>query len=73
MSSSQFKIAVHKEAPINNQLLDPDSIAYQTEVAKACGCAFDKRILCFNEKSQNLAKQSWNRYIQSYIYLILTL
>ncbi|KAK9767417.1 WD repeat-containing protein slp1 [Basidiobolus ranarum] len=45
LSNSQFHIA-HKDMT-KEQMLDSAALAYQEQVAKACGIALDKRILAF--------------------------
>jgi cell division cycle protein 20 (cofactor of APC complex) len=68
MATSQFQIASHKEGNNRNQFLDTSTLAYQEEVARACGVALDRRILAFSAEAppsqtstKQLIKQSWNR------------
>ena len=37
-----------QDTTVKMKPLDPDSLVYQAQVAKACGLALDKRILAFN-------------------------
>lgn len=71
LESSQYHIQSHRSNSITQsttQFMDTSTIAYQEEIAKACGVALDKRILSFTADpppSHNLNKliinQSWNR------------
>ncbi|KAI8918305.1 WD40-repeat-containing domain protein [Powellomyces hirtus] len=49
--------------------MDPEALAYQEQVAKACGVALDKRILAFNAEaptaSRHDLKTSWNRPLRN--------
>ncbi|TPX61398.1 hypothetical protein SpCBS45565_g07293 [Spizellomyces sp. 'palustris'] len=63
-ASSQFNI---RDTTDRQKLktLDPDTLAYQEQVAKACGVALDKRILAFNAEPPAAQRQdfrtSWSR------------
>ncbi|TPX43928.1 hypothetical protein SeLEV6574_g04802 [Synchytrium endobioticum] len=64
MASSQLNIA-RKENPDKPCYLDPAHLAYQEEIAKACGLALDKRILSFALEppapAQNDLRTQWSR------------
>ncbi|KAJ3013546.1 ubiquitin-protein transferase activating protein [Thoreauomyces humboldtii] len=49
--------------------MDPEALAYQEQVAKACGVALDKRILAFNVEpptaSRHDLKTSWSRPLRN--------
>src|SRR5437879_5461038 len=62
MASAHFNM---KEPVEKFKTLDTDSLAYQKQMAEACGLALDKRILAFNVEPPSLDKQdlrtTWNR------------
>ncbi|KAI9099515.1 WD40-repeat-containing domain protein [Phlyctochytrium arcticum] len=64
-ASSQFNL---RDATDRSKLktLDPDALAYQEQVARACGVALDKRILAFNAEppaanARTDIRTSWSR------------
>ena len=61
MVSSQFNLLEKG----HNKHLDGDTLAYQQEMAKACGLALDQRILAFKAEPPAAKKEdlrtTWNR------------
>ena len=69
MTSAQFNVArKDPEKKPHSSYLDDVQIAYQEEIAKACGVALDKRILAFDQEAPVSQKESiratWNRPIR---------
>ncbi|TPX31911.1 hypothetical protein SmJEL517_g04853 [Synchytrium microbalum] len=64
MASSQLNLS-RKENPDKPCYLDPAHLAYQEEIAKACGLALDKRILSFAMEppaaSRDDLRTQWSR------------
>ncbi|KAI8818765.1 WD40 repeat-containing protein [Fimicolochytrium jonesii] len=67
-ASSQFNLR-DKTDRHKLKIMDPEALAYQEQVAKACGVALDKRILAFNAEppaaSRHEIKTSWNRPLRN--------
>lgn len=70
MVSSQYQVQAQRtnQTAPSSQFMDTSTIAYQEEIAKACGIALDKRILsfaadppCSNNANKLTINQSWNR------------
>ncbi|KAJ3177409.1 ubiquitin-protein transferase activating protein [Geranomyces variabilis] len=67
-ASSQFNM---RDTTDRSQLkiMEPETLAFQEQVAKACGVALDKRILAFNAEaplaSRQELKTSWNRPLRN--------
>jgi cell division cycle protein 20 (cofactor of APC complex) len=66
IASAQFNLKEHKFTPHN---LDADTLAYQEEMAKACGLALDQRILAFKAEPPMARKEdlrtTWNRPLRA--------
>jgi cell division cycle protein 20 (cofactor of APC complex) len=66
LASAQLSIKESKFVP---KTLDEDTLAYQGEIAKACGLALDKRILAFNAEPPMPKKEdlrtTWNRPLKA--------
>ncbi|KAI8998131.1 WD40-repeat-containing domain protein [Gaertneriomyces semiglobifer] len=67
-ASAQFNLRDNTDRD-KLKTLDPDTLAYQETVAKACGVSLGKRILAFNvdapEASRHDFKATWNRPLRN--------
>ncbi|PVU90457.1 hypothetical protein BB561_004882 [Smittium simulii] len=57
LTSSQYKVS-QADQPL---LLDSNSLAYQSDVAKACGVSVNSRILCFGSEAPINDKTDFNK------------
>jgi cell division cycle protein 20 (cofactor of APC complex) len=66
MVSAQF---ILKDQKFNPKHLDAETLAYQEEMAKACGLALDQRILAFKAEPPVPRKEdlrtTWNRPLKA--------
>jgi hypothetical protein len=70
LASAQFSsIKEPKLSSLPRQHLDPETLAYQEEMAKACGLALDQRILAFKAEPPMAQKTdlrtTWNRPLRN--------